>query len=332
MQGKPARGPASLIVVRSDGSDARVVVPEGFSERTGDNQGLGPFAWTPDGSAIVVEIDSPPHVRGHHDGELTVFDAAGVGKPRSLVPPLFANVGAIYFHPSAQIAPMFRPPAGDLILGCCRDALEVFDADLTPLRQLDFGPLAQYDIFADDPTWSPDGARILVSLGLYDGGQFLDGEVIVMDADGGDLRRLGPGDNPMWSPDSASIAYEDVGPDWDFRNPLNNVRIAVLDLASGTKRVLESSIAPVKIGAAVDTITNNEWHTWYYEGWSWSPDGRSLLLLKDHRTRPVVVDVRDRHGDRAAMGNRFIPVMAADSRAVALVDSLRQGCTGWVLG
>lgn len=69
------------------------------------------------------------------------------------------------------------------------------------------------------------------------------------------------------------------------------MRIALFDLASGTKRVLESSMSPVKVGAAVETITNNEWHTWYYEGWSWSPDGRSLLLLKDHRTRPMVVDV-----------------------------------------
>lgn len=278
VRGMPARGPASLIVVRSDGSDGRVVVPEGFG-----NRGIGPFAWTPNGLSLVAGHDSAGH--------LSLIDASGAAEPRLLTPPLPAQRGAMPFGANAQVAPMFRPPAGDVIMGCCW-APEVFDADLTLLRQLDFG-LAEYRIFAEYPTWSPDGAMILVSLSLYDpsDGRFLDDEMVVMDPDGGHLLRLGPGSNPMWSPDSASIAYEDFGPDWDFENPLNEVRIAALDLASGTKRVLESTISPVKVGAAVETVTNNEWHTWYYEGWSWSPDGRSLLLLKDHRTRPVVVDV-----------------------------------------
>lgn len=274
VRGRPNSGPASLIVVRSDGTDERVVVPEG--------SGIV-FAWAPDSLSLVV-------LRGIA-GHLSLYDASGVAEPRLLTPPLPAERGAMPFNPSPQVAPMFRPPAGDLIMSGGRDSLEVFAADLTPLRQLDFGH-AQYDSVTGFPIWSPDGARILLGVGYYDPFPtgFVDGEMIVMDADGGDLRRLGPGWNPMWSPDSSSIAYEDVGPG-SFPDAPDEVRIAVLDLASGTKRVLESSVAPVKVGADVETITNNQWHTWYYEGWSWSPDGRSLLLLKDHRTRPVVVDI-----------------------------------------
>lgn len=93
----------------------------------------------------------------------------------------------------------------------------------------------------------------------------------------------------MWSPDSSRIALEDVDP--GSTAAADEARLAIYDLASGTKRVLESSVSPVKRGAAVWTITSNPEHTWYYEGWSWSPDGRSLLLLKDHRTRPIVVDI-----------------------------------------
>ncbi|HSM01374.1 MAG TPA: hypothetical protein VK960_02885, partial [Acidimicrobiia bacterium] len=53
----------------------------------------------------------------------------------------------------------------------------------------------------------------------------------------------------------------------------------------------ESSISPLKRGARVLTITSNVDHEWYYEGVSWSPDGNSLLVLTDHFTRPVVIDV-----------------------------------------
>jgi hypothetical protein len=30
---------------------------------------------------------------------------------------------------------------------------------------------------------------------------------------------------------------------------------------------------------------------WDYEGWSWSPDGRSIVMLERKGTRPIVVDV-----------------------------------------
>lgn len=293
VRGTPVRGPAGLIVVRADGSDERVVVPEEFTATPAGHLGhVGTFAWTPDGRGIVVQVDFPPTTYPHGDGELGLFDASGVREPRLLVPPLFAMIGGTYFNPSAQIAPMFRPPDGDLIVSQT-GPFEVFDVNLTLAGRLDNEALAHYaPDGAFDPTWSPDGAAIVVSLlGWAEAAGGFSIQVWVLNAEGGDLHRLGPGAAPMWSPDGSSIAYEHFGPDWDAQALPAERRLAVYDVVSGTKRVLDSSVSSLKEGATVQTITNNPMHAWYWEGWSWSPDGRSILILKDHGTRPVVVDV-----------------------------------------
>jgi dipeptidyl aminopeptidase/acylaminoacyl peptidase len=277
VRGVPGVGPASLIVVKTDGSDEHVVVPEDFNSQ-GDDVGL--FAWTPDGSSIVVQIDFPPKSYPHGDGEIGLFDAAGVRGPLLLTPPLYQSIGGVYFNPSAQVAPMFRPPEGDLILSA--GELKMFNSDLTPVSRLLAEALAGYEAygFAGSPTWSPDGTRIVVA--------FPD-DMVVMDAEGRDPHNLGPGSDPTWSPDGLSVASEDWG--GGGRLETDEVRIAVHDLVLGTKRILESSVTPQKRGAAVQTITWNTAHTWYFEGWAWSPDGRSLLVLQEHLSRPLVIDV-----------------------------------------
>ena len=70
--------------------------------------------------------------------------------------------------------------------------------------------------------------------------------------------------------------------------------IAIRDIRSSKERLLESTSAAGKdAGARFPTLTyNNVVHHWYYEGWMWSPDGRSLLVLENHRTRPWVVDIK----------------------------------------
>jgi Tol biopolymer transport system component len=261
----------SVLVIDPDGSDERVVMPRGVKH------GVGPFAWTPDGASLVIAHDDA--ATDYFEGDLSLFDVDGKAEPRRFAPPLPSFPGAVAFDPSAPVAPMFRPPDGDLILGNAGpDGLRVFDADsLESVGQL--LPRRYEGKFVGLTTWSPDAARIAFEL---------DESVYVMDADGTDLRRLGDLHNSLqWSPDGSKIAYDREGTDPDRPTAV----IVIVDLASGVERVLEATRATQKTGARFHTTSSNRYHTWYHEGWSWAPDGRSLLVLENHRTRPWVVDI-----------------------------------------
>ena len=134
-------------------------------------------------------------------------------------------------------------------------------------------------------TWSPNGTQILLTLGFRKGGG-----LFVMSSRGDELRRLGDAGYPgywQWSPDGSKIAFE-------RRKKPDRAVLVTLDLASGQERPLNSTSAPGKdAGARFPTTTyNNVAHHWYYEGWTWAPDSRSLLILRDLRTRPWVVDIK----------------------------------------
>jgi hypothetical protein len=91
------------------------------------------------------------------------------------------------------------------------------------------------------------------------------------------------------------IAFEQ-GPnplDAASRRPTDRGVIRIVKVDSGAKRTLEStSVARKDAGARFSTVTHNNFgFHGYYEGWQWSPDGRSLLVLENHRTRPWVVNV-----------------------------------------
>ena len=74
--------------------------------------------------------------------------------------------------------------------------------------------------------------------------------------------------------------------------------IAILDIETGAERVLDATFAVMKDQAsrttdpdAFRTDSIRTWHTYAYEGWSWTPDGRGIVVLERHGTRPMVVDV-----------------------------------------
>jgi dipeptidyl aminopeptidase/acylaminoacyl peptidase len=109
----------------------------------------------------------------------------------------------------------------------------------------------------------------------------------MISADGDGLRRIEASTNHQWSPAGSRIAFERV------RAKNDRAVIVIVDLDTGKERELESTSAAGKeAGARFSTVTyNNVVHHWYHEGWMWAPDGRSLLVLENHRTRPWVVDI-----------------------------------------
>lgn len=301
IRGDPWGGDASIIVVRADGSNERVAMPSGAK------RGID-FTWTPNGASLLVNHDSEPsRTTGYYAGELSIVDASGEAEPRLLTPPLPIGPGGPYFRYTAQVAPMFRPPNGDLILssgGPVSASLYVWDAALeNRTRLIPEGDLAVFERPSFSPWdlwWSPDGSMIAFAMGWGDRepdefGTFL------MDADGSNARPLeGVGAPLAWSPDGSMIAYQRGCPDPGRQGAV----IVILDVASGDERVLDATAVETKIEGTVPSpaaaagecyggwiVEGPDDRAWDYEGWSWSPDARSIVMLERSGTRPMVVDV-----------------------------------------
>jgi Tol biopolymer transport system component len=310
---------ARIFVVRADGSDLRVVMPAGFSKRGTD------FTWTPSGASLLVNHDSEPLTTPYFDGELSLFDASGAAKPRLLTPPLPRGVGGPYFSHTDQVAPMFRPTNGDLIVSGTR-GLYLWDADRDDRTPLAVAGLEGYRHHYFQPWalwWSPDGSMIAFELGWGAREPFEIG-FFVMQADGTDVRPLEDIGGPLaWSPDSTKIAYQRGCPDPDVQGAV----VVILDVASSAERVLEATAVETKYEGDVSRLPPETtgrcyggWiqgpagRAWDYEGWSWSPDGRSIVMLERNGTRPIVVDVESGQAtelpwkaDSAPSWQRIIP-------------------------
>ncbi len=273
--GPTSRG-CRVVVVRPDGSAERVITPDGFG------RSFEFLAWTPDGRGIVI----------NYEHGLAILDAEGVAELQNLSPPLRKWPGAGYFDANDQVAAMFRPPSGDRILSYEGTTITERDAAGTKLRQL-IGPDRTDVRFAlvEWPEWSPDGFKIAFVGDPVDSSEGRG--VFVMNADGSDVRRLvalRAGFGLAWSSDSSRIAVmqadmvltgsTDYCPDrWWVDHCAASAWIAIVDVDAGTERILEGThnVAGDEEAGIV--------------GWSWAPDGRSLLLLRKPGTRLVTVDV-----------------------------------------
>jgi WD40 repeat protein len=284
---------SSIVVVRADGSDEHVVMAEGFTDW------FPGFAWTPDSTSILVNHDTPQ--TPYFDGELSLFDATGVDEPRLITPPLPAEIGYTYFSIHDPVAPMFQPPTGDAILSYANGVLSVVDLDGSNVEGFVTPSLTEFEPYLfTRPAWSRDGS--LISFGLYSDARLVPFEefgLFVIDADGSDLRRFETAFlDRAWSPDSSKIALE--------KSVTVSARagsvIAILDVNSGAERVLDATAAVEKDMAnratdpdAFRTYSIRTEHRYAYEGWSWTPDGRSIVVLERHGTRPFFVDIETGH-------------------------------------
>ena len=130
-----------------------------------------------------------------------------------------------------------------------------------------------------DPSWSPDGKRIVFSSdreGHFRGAVGISSEIYVMDTDGQNEQRLTNNRRndwtPSWSPDGKRIAFSS-----DRKGDLQNFEIYVMD-ADGQNE---------------QKLTNNRG---YDEFPSWSPDGKKILFHSE-RGEKFDIYVMDADGD-----------------------------------
>lgn len=124
------------------------------------------------------------------------------------------------------------------------------------------------------PIWSPDGRRLAyIRWPLF---QFNQAEIMVIDADGGEPRRLASGTDiaPFqrlsWSPDGAKIAFVDGGAGLSYRYALDcddqpPLRLFLADVPTATSTQLLELRAP----DGCPIISNQP---------QWSPDGAKIAL------------------------------------------------------
>ena len=132
---------------------------------------------------------------------------------------------------------------------------------------------AQYNGWQVHPDWSPDGQRLAFAADdpRQDGQSVVTRDLWVSDVNGGHLDRVfdcelpcAEADDPAWSPDGQSLAFDVFDAKGDFNV---NIRIVVLDLETHRLRTITRA-------SGNDNITQPRW----------SPDGRTLAFEVQHVT------------------------------------------------
>ena len=276
-----------IVVASADGANPVVITTEPTV--------VDFLGWSPDSKTIVVSV--PP-------GQLQTYDASTPSAPRVLSadgkPIRITGIDSF----NADIRDLFRPPTGNEILYIGATfhgrALFVANADGSGSRAI-IDPETSAIPYSglDTPQWSPDGTRIAFALRLRDEAESW--RIYIVNADGTGLRELSKDPqsrsegHPSWSPDGTRVAFQR----W-YEHPDDEM--------CGFCLVRPITVVGVDDGVETEVgIVNVDG----YHGWSWSPDGMSILQLAQN------------------VAERRVQIAPADGDAPLFLDATPASAPNW---